>query len=513
MGKALYRKHRPRKLAEVVGQEHITQTLSRALSSGKLSHAYLFTGPKGTGKTSIARILAHEINQLPYADESIHLDIIEIDAASNRRIDEIRDLKDRIHIAPTSAKYKVYIIDEVHMLTREAFNALLKTLEEPPEHVVFILATTEAHKLPETIISRTQRFGFRPIDQSAVIDHLKSLAKAEKIAITDEALGLIADHGNGSFRDSIALLDQMRSTADNITADDVHAALGYAPKAIVEAIVGALQKHDSKQLAEAVQRASSQAVQPAQLAQQLSAVIREQFVTAPTEQLSKLLRDLQTVHGAHNDRVALDLALFGSIATLSPQPTATVSHATTPEAMRPQQVAREQAQEPTNSSKPGEPAKQPKPPKPQKSHESPQKPITADRPEDTKQPSTPTETAESTDPPTAGDWQDILQAIKGKHNTLYGIVRMAEPMFEPGSIVLGFQFPFHHKRVSEARYIDILNTVAMDVVGHAVRVSCKVIPKQSDQTTAATKSLQPTPEPDLSALSDVFGDGISVDDA
>src|SRR5690606_10306753 len=130
--------------------------------SGRISHAYLFTGPKGTGKTSIARILAHEINQLPYSDESIHLDIIEIDAASNRRIDEIRDLKDRIHVAPTSAKYKVYIIDEVHMLTREAFNALLKTLEEPPEHVVFILATTEAHKLPETIVSRTQRFGFRP---------------------------------------------------------------------------------------------------------------------------------------------------------------------------------------------------------------------------------------------------------------------------------------------------------------------------------------------------------------
>ena len=166
MAQALYRKYRPKKLSDVVGQEHITSTLDNALKSGKLSHAYLFTGPHGVGKTSIARILAHEVNGLKYDDESSHLDIIEIDAASNRRIDEIRDIRDKVHISPTSAKYKVYIIDEVHMLTREAFNALLKTLEEPPAHVIFILATTEVHKLPETIISRTQRYSFKPIEIS-----------------------------------------------------------------------------------------------------------------------------------------------------------------------------------------------------------------------------------------------------------------------------------------------------------------------------------------------------------
>jgi DNA polymerase III subunit gamma/tau len=151
MGKALYRKYRSKSLNEIVGQPHITTTLGNALKSGAISHAYLFTGPRGVGKTSIARILAHEVNELPYTDDSIHLDIIEIDAASNRRIDEIRELRERVHTAPTSAKYKVYIIDEVHMLTKEAFNALLKTLEEPPAHVIFILATTEAHKLPETL--------------------------------------------------------------------------------------------------------------------------------------------------------------------------------------------------------------------------------------------------------------------------------------------------------------------------------------------------------------------------
>src|SRR6266540_3491740 len=163
MGRALYRTYRSKKLAEIVGQEHITTALNHALEKGMISHAYLFTGPRGVGKTSIARILAHEINGLPYDDDQTHLDIIEIDAASNRRIDEIRDLRDKVHVAPSSAKYKVYIINEVHMLTKEALNALLKTLEEPPAHVVFILATTEAHKLPETIISRTQRYAFKPV--------------------------------------------------------------------------------------------------------------------------------------------------------------------------------------------------------------------------------------------------------------------------------------------------------------------------------------------------------------
>src|SRR3989344_8571392 len=181
MGQALYRKNRPKKLDEVLGQDHIVTTLKRALKTGKISHAYLFTGPRGVGKTSVARILAHEVNKLPYTEDSAHIDIIEIDAASNRRIDEIRDLRDKVHILPTSATYKVYIIDEVHMLTKEAFNALLKTLEEPPKHVIFILATTEAHKLPETIISRTQRFSFKPIAEKQAVERLRQVAKNEKI--------------------------------------------------------------------------------------------------------------------------------------------------------------------------------------------------------------------------------------------------------------------------------------------------------------------------------------------
>src|SRR6266498_1480828 len=192
MGRALYRTYRSKKLAEIVGQEHITTALNHALEKGMISHAYLFTGPRGVGKTSIARILAHEINGLPYEDDSMHLDIIEIDAASNRRIDEIRDLRDKVHIAPTSAKYKVYIIDEVHMLTKEAFNALLKTLEEPPKHAIFILATTEMDRLPETIVSRCQRFDLRRIPTALISQHLAHIARQEKVKIDEAALHAIA---------------------------------------------------------------------------------------------------------------------------------------------------------------------------------------------------------------------------------------------------------------------------------------------------------------------------------
>lgn len=484
MGKALYRKHRPKKLSEIIGQDHITETLGKAIKDGRISHAYLFTGPRGTGKTSIARILAHEVNQLAYDDESLHLDIIEIDAASNRRIDEIRELKDRVNIAPTSAKYKIYIIDEVHMLTREAFNALLKTLEEPPEHVIFMLATTEAHKLPETIVSRTQRFSFRPVEQAKVVDQLRAIAAAENVTIDDDALALIAEHGGGSFRDSISLLDQVRGTADQITSSNVVNALGHAPDDIVDKLVQAVRTHSSADMATTLQKAYTQGIQPAQLARQLSRQLRQQVLdgnTSMDEQTISLLSELLTVTASPNPAVALELALYR---TLLEPATAAPLHTTLTQTAPPK---------PTPKVEKTTPAPTPKPtPKKEKAPEFAPK----------TNPKT-TDLREATDPLTPGDWQDILSAIKGNHNTLYGIVRMATPKFEPGSIELQFAFAFHCKRVSEARYIDILTKVATEITGQNIAISCSLDPTQKDKPTSDEPL---APAPDIGAITDIFGE-------
>ncbi|MBU0478120.1 DNA polymerase III subunit gamma/tau [bacterium] len=238
----LARKWRPKKFSELIGQEHVTRTLANAVASGHLAHAYIFSGPRGIGKTSTARILAKVLNCPQVKDavpcnkcnicleiaEGNNIDVLEIDGASNRGIDEIRNLRDNVRYTPSQGKYKVYIIDEVHMLTTEAFNALLKTLEEPSEHVKFIFATTEPHKIPLTILSRCQHFSFKRIQTQDLVEHLKHMIKAEKIKVTDEALFLIAKNADGSIRDAQSVLDQLISFSPDkeITARTVNSLLG-----------------------------------------------------------------------------------------------------------------------------------------------------------------------------------------------------------------------------------------------------------------------------------------------
>ena len=312
MGQALYRKYRSKSLDEIVGQSHITDMLRRAIKADKIAHAYLLTGPRGVGKTSIARILAHEINQLPYSDESVHLDIIEIDAASNNSVEDIRDLRERVQIAPTSARKKVYIIDEVHMLSKPAFNALLKTLEEPPEHVVFILATTDVDKLPATIISRLQRYNFRTIHPDDATRHLRTIANAERIDIDDAALALIARHGNGSFRDSISLLDQLQHLSDGaIDQTLVEQVLGLADHERLAGLIDAAMASDLKTLVQILDDSEKRGMSAIILTEQLIHYASSQVLHRPA--LLPLLDQLLEVSKSAWPQVKL-LTALGSVA-------------------------------------------------------------------------------------------------------------------------------------------------------------------------------------------------------
>lgn len=239
MGIALYRKYRPKTLDEVVGEPQVTETLKKALVDKKISHAYLFIGPRGCGKTSVARIFAHAINDFPYELEDNYVDIVEIDAASNTGVDNIRELREKAAIAPTKGEYKIYIIDEVHMLSKSAFNALLKTLEEPPKHVIFIMATTDAYKVPVTITSRSQIYTFKLADEEVITDHIKNICKKEGIAIDDEAAKTIAKRGGGSFRDTLSLLEQFSvlCSGQTITKDTIIEAMGLPTDEIIDKII------------------------------------------------------------------------------------------------------------------------------------------------------------------------------------------------------------------------------------------------------------------------------------
>jgi DNA polymerase-3 subunit gamma/tau len=472
MGKALYRTYRSKKLSEIVGQEHITTALDHALKKGTISHAYLFTGPRGVGKTSIARILAHEINGLPYDEDANHLDIIEIDAASNRRIDEIRDLRDKVHIAPSSAKFKVYIIDEVHMLTKEAFNALLKTLEEPPAHVVFILATTEVHKLPETIVSRTQRYAFKPVDQPKVVDHLRHIATEEKIDVSDDALALIAQHGEGSFRDSISLLDQVRNSSQKVELKDVQTALGIAPSELIADMVKCVSTHNSINVAKCLGQMHDQGYEPSQVAKQICAVLRKATIAGKLplshEATMKLMSDLVIVPASPDPRVALEIALLD--ATLYGSPAAKV-------AVEENKVMSEIIQTVA-------PAVEVKPTRKSatKSVEKLEDPKEASKTEDKLKPSVAELQANDTELNSADvdsdllltdkSWELILSALKTKYNTLHSVAKMAQPHYEPGKLTLEFTHAFHAKRIGEAKNKEILAEVITGVTGSDLQIAC-----------------------------------------
>jgi DNA polymerase III subunit gamma/tau len=289
MTQALYRKWRPRKWDEVISQEHVVKTLRNAIQSGKVGHAYLFSGPRGTGKTTTARLLAKAVNCLApdtanrpcdecanctAVNDSRFMDLIEIDAASNTSVDDVRDLRDKINFSPSAGKYKVYIIDEVHMLSTAAFNALLKTLEEPPAHAIFILATTEVHKIPATVLSRCQRHEFRRIPVKDIHGALEKLCRDEKIDSEEDALLLISRQATGAMRDAISLLDQLASTGEKITMELAQQVLGTATNQVVLDLVDAIIQKDMPVGLDTIHKALDAGSDPRQFARQVTEYLR-----------------------------------------------------------------------------------------------------------------------------------------------------------------------------------------------------------------------------------------------
>src|SRR5512139_3887467 len=400
MAQALYRKWRPQTFDEVSGQEHVLHTLRNAIGSGRIAHAYLFSGPRGTGKTTMARLLAKAVNCLnsdpaarpdntcpictAIADGRM-LDLIELDAASNRGIDEIRDLRDKINFAPGQARYKVYIIDEVHMLTEPAFNALLKTLEEPPAHAIFVLATTDPQKVPATIVSRCQPFAFRRLTVSEIVARLQELVVGEGLTAEPEALTLIARQATGAMRDAVSLLDQLAAGGKDITVARAQAALGAGALSWVSDVVGALCEAQAAAGLDAINQAMDSGADARQFARQIVEHLRAvmliklgdpALVDLPAEQratfnsqaeqleLDRLTRAIKLfnqaaldLRGGWQPQLPLELALIESLqqpvaspisaptptsvrkpTTVAPQPQPATPKAPEPEPVKPQPV-------------------------------------------------------------------------------------------------------------------------------------------------------------------------------
>jgi len=521
MSVSLYRKYRPTRFEDIMGQEHVARTLVNAIDSDRVSHAYLFAGPRGTGKTSTAKILAMALNceagkgqatATPDGTCTIceairqgsSLDVVEMDAASNRGIDDIRDLRDKVHFAPVEGRMKVYIVDEVHMLTPEAFNALLKTLEEPPVHAVFVLATTEPHKVPATILSRCQRFDFRRPSVSEVVRVLSGVATEEGIQADEAALLVIARAAGGSFRDALGLLDQLSTyTAGKVGLQETLDILGAVQQDLLFEIVDLAREHDTRGALLLVERLSQSGTDYGQFIKDLLGHLRDLYVVrhtaempaslaateeqmqrlqsqadlTPTAQvvaLLDLLGDaLRSIRQGSDPRLELELALIKLTAGDGDRKPVVQEPPTTAAPARPV------APTPTKS----------EPPRPVANQTSTKTPTV--EPEAAVEPAP--EIRAKTPPKTASDidslkraWPVVLEAVKKRQKGLATILNEASPRsLEGDTLTIGFPagYSFQAGQVACGQNPQVLTEALREITGRPLQVKTQ-LPTHSEPSPA-----------------------------